>query len=55
MSRSEIVWLHEQRTFGLLVRRDAYYSIVRYWDDYFEYEIEVSNDDYDIIFEHEQD
>lgn len=55
----EIVWLHEQRTFGVLVSMGAYYSVVKYTREGIDYEIDVANDDWEFyerhIHDYEQD
>lgn len=44
----EVVWLKEQRRFGILVQWNAHYSIVSYREDGVDYEVEIENDDYDL-------
>lgn len=55
----EIVWLIERRHFAVLVTRGAYYSVVKYNRDNFEYEEEIENSDYEFweetIFDYECD
>jgi hypothetical protein len=45
----EIVWLSEERTYGLLVNLGAFYSTVHYRRGGMEYEILVENTDMEII------
>lgn len=42
----EIVWLTEERTYAYLVRRNAFFSLVRYSRGGIDYEIEIENDEY---------
>lgn len=56
MSRDdEIVWLIELRTFGILVSRGAFYSVVRFTRDQTDYEVQIDNDDYEFWEEHSID
>lgn len=45
---NDVVWLHTKRTFGFLIQRNAYYSVVLYTQGGIDYEVEVENDDYDV-------
>lgn len=51
MVENEVVWLHTERIYAVLVRRDAFFSIVRYTSGGIDYEVQVENDDYDIFEE----
>lgn len=51
----EVVWLTEYRRFALLVQRNAYWSVVRYFANGNEYEIEVMNDEYELWSERSLD
>lgn len=60
MSREpEIVWLSEERTYGILVQLGAYYSMVCYTRGGIDYHVQVPNDeieyleDYAIDYEEE--
>lgn len=44
---SEIVWMVEERTFAEMVRRGAHFSVVKYSQGGYEYEILVGNDEFD--------
>ena len=48
----EVVWLFEERTFGFLIYRGAYYSLIKYAWKGIDYEVEVANDDYEFWQEH---
>lgn len=48
---AELVWLHDERTFASVLRRDAYTSMVRYVREGITFEVMVDNDDYDYITE----
>ena len=45
---NEIVYLYDEGCLGVLVARHTYWSVVQYARDGIEYEVQVSNDDYDI-------
>jgi hypothetical protein len=47
MKLPEIVWLTEERIFAVLVNRGAFYSVVKYERAGTDYEVQVSNDDYE--------
>lgn len=49
MSTPEYVWLHEERMFAELVFLGAYYSQVRYTREGIDYEVLVSNDEFDYV------
>lgn len=51
----EIVWVFPLRTFGILVRRNAYTSIIQIPRKDFDHEVEVENDDYEFWGEHSHD
>lgn len=42
----DIVWLTEERTFGVLLRMGAYFSLIAYSKEGFRYEVEISNDEW---------
>ena len=44
---SELIFIHEERVLGILIRRDAYLSLVKYTKDGIDYEVWIDNDDYD--------
>lgn len=46
MPKPEIVWLTEERTHAVLVRRGATFSLVRYSLSGYDYEILVENDEF---------
>lgn len=43
---NEVVWVFDEECYGILVQRNAYYSIVRISDGGLYRDIEVDNDDY---------
>lgn len=43
----EIVWLHDERTYAILVSMGAYYSKVKYTRGGIDYELIVDNDDFE--------
>lgn len=47
MPKPEIVWLNEERTFAELIQRGAHFSMVKYTQGGYEYEILVGNDEFD--------
>jgi len=47
----EVVWLTEERTFGLLLARGAWFSLVQYTRAGIEFEVLIENDEY--IFRNE--
>ena len=51
----EIVWLLEERTFAVLVNRGAWFSMVKYTRGGIDYEVQVSNDEYEFIKERDVD
>lgn len=51
----EIVWLLEERTFGILVKMGSFYSTVRYTRDGYDYEVLIENNDYELWEEHALD
>lgn len=53
--RNEIVWLTEERTYGELLSLGAHYSMVRYTRGGIDYEVLVSNDEFDIKYDGEDD
>jgi hypothetical protein len=59
MTDVEIVWLTEERTFGILVAMGAFYSRIKYTREGMDYEIDVSNDEWESyerhVHEYEQD
>lgn len=46
MGEREIVWLTEERRYGELLARGAYFSIVTYTLGGIDYEVLVENDEY---------
>lgn len=57
MPHVEIVWLLEERVFGILVRLGTYFSLVRYNKNGMEYEVLIENDEFEIReqFDYEQE
>lgn len=49
MSTPEIVWLEEERTYAELLSLGAFFSTVRYTREGIDYEVLVSNDEFDYI------
>lgn len=47
MRNPEIVWLYEERIFAVLVNRGAFFSTVKYTRAGIDYEVQISNDDYE--------
>jgi hypothetical protein len=43
----EFVWLTELRTPGILVSMGAFYSIIKYTREGIDYEVEISNDEWE--------
>lgn len=48
----EIVWLTEERTYAILVRLGAWYSTVKYTRGGVDYEVVVSNDEFEYWEDH---
>jgi hypothetical protein len=44
----EVIWYGEERCYAFLVSRHAFFSIIRYTKDGYEYVVAVENDDYDL-------
>lgn len=59
MTSPEIVWLKEERTFGILLAMGAYYSTVKYTREGVDYEVVISNDEWESyewsVHDYEQD
>ena len=49
LEREEVIWLIEERTFGTLLNLGAYYSMVRYTKKGIDYEVLLSNDEFDYV------
>lgn len=47
MREPEIVWLVEERTFARLVQLGAFFSVVEYTREGIDYEVVVTNDEFD--------
>ena len=47
MGKSEVIWLTEERTFGVLVQMGAFYSLVRYTKYGNDYEVLIDNDEFE--------
>jgi hypothetical protein len=51
----EIVWLTEERIFAVLVNLGAYFSQVKYTRGGIDYEVQVSNDEFEFLDEYTTD
>lgn len=55
----EIVWLFEERMYGVLVTLGAFYSTVRYTREGIDYEVQIANDEFEFwesyAIDYEQD
>lgn len=46
MPKTRVVWLTEERTYAILVRRGAHFSLVKFSQGGYDYEILVENDEF---------
>lgn len=52
VNASEIIWLLEERTYGILVKLGAFFSTVRYVKDGTDFEVLIENDEFELWKEH---
>lgn len=48
-----VVWLTEERHLAILIKRYAYHSLIKYTRDGTDYEVLITNDDYEYWDEHD--
>ena len=51
MSSGDIIWIHSEQVYGVLVSYGAHFSTVRYLKHKTLFETYIENDDFDIIEE----
>lgn len=49
--RYQIVWIHEEQTYGLLTQEGAFVSMIRYTKDGLEYNTYFENDEFTVLDE----
>ncbi len=49
------VWLSEERVYGYLISLGAFASLIRYEQDDVEYETYIENDEWEYLFDYEQE